>query len=132
LPAEPTDAASGKMLDATVERWRDLGSWIAVFTGPNAVLLQLTFGFVLAPTARHMGSKAILLAISALTLAATAAAIAVCERDRRRVLIMAARTPSQQASRAHFVALGGLLLNVYSLLVLIAQTLPIFVLGLED
>jgi hypothetical protein len=122
----------GTLIDAALPRWRDLGPWVAVVTGPLAALLQLTLGLVLAPTARDLGGKALLYAISALMLAATAVAALACERHRRRAALLAAERRVEQANRVRFVGLGGLLLNAFSLLVLIAQTLPIFILRLDD
>jgi hypothetical protein len=138
LQAEPTPNPSsrGTLLDAALPRWRDLGPWIAVVTGPLAVLTQVTFGFVLAPTARHLDSKALLFAITALMLLATALAAWACERQRQqstpRSEDAAAGAGANPASRARFVGLGGLWLNLFSLLALLAQLVPIIVLGLED
>jgi hypothetical protein len=133
LAAEPTiDATDGTLIDASLQRWRDLGPWVAVVTGPLAALSQLTLGFVLTPAARDLGSKTILHAISVLMLAATVAATLACGRHFRRARTTAEDPRSERASRARFVGLGGLLLNLFSLLLVLAQALPIFMLGLED
>ena len=125
-------AADGTQVDAALRRWDDLAPWFAWFTGPVAALTQLTLAFVLQPTAHDLGSKALLYAISAALLIATGLAALACARGYERARFLSRGQRSALRDRAEMLGLGGVLLNAFSLLALLAQIVPIIALGLGD
>jgi hypothetical protein len=123
------DDASGKLVDASLQRFRDLGPWIACLAGPTAALGQVTFGLALVPAARGLGGKTLLYALTLLMLGVTVAAALACLRDLRRARTLPADATSTE--RARFIAQAGLLINLFSAVVIVAQALPIAMLELD-
>lgn len=125
-------AAEGTQVDAALRRWSDLAPWFAWLTGPVCALTQLTLAFVLQPTAHDLGSKALLYVLSAALLIATALAALACARSYRRARLLTRGQRPALRDRAELLGLGGVLLNAFSLLALVAQIVPIIGLGLGD
>jgi hypothetical protein len=109
----------------------ELGLWLAFFAGSWAWLAHLMLSFALVPTARVHDSKVMLHATTAVTLSIAIAGAMACSRLRRERPGQAQRSPSS-AVRGDFIALGGLLLNLFFSLVILAEELPNWVLLLGD
>jgi hypothetical protein len=102
--------------------------WAGFYAGPVAWLLHLTLSFMLVPTARWIDSKALLHAISALTLLITAAGAVLCWR-RSRVDSAAA---SDSTRTNVVIARAGVLIDAFFFVVIIAEDLPNWILRLGD
>jgi hypothetical protein len=115
--AERTDDAAGR-------RKGEVALWLAALAGPAAAFAQVAIGLMLVPAARDQRSKAILYAFSALALATTIAGLAYCS------IRLARGNPQSQGLR--FIARGGVALDVFAIAVIAAQTVPIWLLALEE
>lgn len=103
----------------------DIVLWTCILAPPTAWMLNLETNFALAPLACTTGSKFMLQAVSAVALiiAITSAVTSWMQWEKLPV----EHNPTQQ--RARTLALSGILLSAMFALVIIAQTLPHFILS---
>jgi hypothetical protein len=117
--------------DAVVAERSELGLWLAFFAGAWAWLAHLMLSFALVPTARVHDSSIVLHATTAIMLSIAIAGAIACSRMWRRERARAEHSPPSTI-RGDFIALGGLLLNLFFSLVILAEELPNWVLLLGD
>jgi hypothetical protein len=130
LASESTVPLEARTDQAAPIQRRDVVVWLATSGGAIAWLVHLVASFTLTPSARAASSTAPLHIISGAALLVTLLAALVCLRAARRAR---RHVPNGEgATRDGFVAVGGLVLNVFLWLVIAAQSLPPFLLHLSD
>jgi hypothetical protein len=111
----------------------ELGLWLAFFAGAWAWLVHLIGSFALVPTARLHDSKMVLHATTLLTLSVALAGAVVCfRRWRRRPADAHSVESAGRSTRSDFIAGGGLVMNLFFGLVILAEELPNWLLRLGD
>jgi hypothetical protein len=118
----------------------DLEVWLGASAGAVGWLLHLVLSFVLTPQARAAHSMLPLHLVGVGALLVTLVGTLMCLHAMRRARRTAAARGDQpdddpnaeRGTRDHVVALWGFLLNLFFALVIVAQSLPTFLLHLSD
>ncbi len=106
-----------------------LALWVGVLTGPIVWLALLEANFILVPWACAAAAKWPMYLTTIVALAAVAGGALLSLRGWRET---GAEWPEESAGvipRSRFMAAGGLLLNVFFFLAIIAHGLPTLILG---
>jgi hypothetical protein len=102
--------------------------WIGLLLGPAAWFLQLEINYALVPWVCASGNKSVLIIVSILCLLLTAAAGLLSVTSLK--IVSSSKTPTVGSiARALFMARLGILMNSLFALVIIAQTIPNFILS---
>jgi hypothetical protein len=102
--------------------------WIGLLLGPAAWFLQLEINYALVPWVCTSGNKSVLTIVSILCLLLTAAAGLLSVTSLK--IVSSSKTPTVGSiARALFMARLGILMNSLFALVIIAQTIPNFILS---
>lgn len=96
----------------------------ALFVGPAAAMIDLTLSYYLVYPAQGSGHKTGLHIVTVLALLVTVVGIVMSRRALAR--------DSETAPVDRFLALGGLALNAFFLLVIVGFAIPKLVLGIYD
>jgi hypothetical protein len=114
----------------------DAASIFAFLAGPLAWSIDLGLSYFLVPRAHASGSNAPLhlgTLVGVLVLAAGALAAArVLRRPRGAIVRGPAEDAARVAERARFLAAGGLAMQAFFLLVIVAMEIPKLLLGVHD
>lgn len=100
--------------------------WGGVLLGPVGIFVELQLSYLLVRTACNTGHRSVLAIPAVLGAALAVVGLVLSLREYRRE-----RNDARERvrDRARFMATGGLVLSVFSLLVIAAMSLPKFILG---
>jgi hypothetical protein len=108
---------------AEAKRWprrRDVGLWFGLLGGPFASLADVIVSDAYVEATEMVPDRALLLAIGAVAAALTVLAGAIAWRIFKRIN----DEPERTRSRVRFMAVGGVVVSAYSLLVIAALLVP--------
>jgi hypothetical protein len=114
--------------DKYLDEKGNLMLWIGLLLGPSAWFLQLEMNYALVPWVCASGHKSVLIIVSVLCLLLTVAAGLLSLTSLK--IISSSKTPTVGSiARALFMARLGILMSSLFALVIIAQSIPNFILS---
>jgi len=108
---------------------RDVLLWLAVFAGPFAWAVDELTSYSLAPTACEAGTKWMLHLVSLLTLLVSLGGALLARRVGRNLPEGSSESGGLTGSRARFMALAGTVMGLAFAVVIVAEEVPNWVLG---
>lgn len=115
-----------------LRRRREAMLWAGIFAGPSAWSLDLGLSYLLVWHARRTGHAYWLYIVTAAALGLAALGAAFAWKVFGEVRSDTSELEGRTRGRARFMALGGLLLSVFSALLIIAEAVPKFILRPVD
>jgi hypothetical protein len=116
------------MTESSGVSWRNVRQWAGVLIGPTVFLFDLVARYSLVSISRA-ARKPPLRVVSALALVATVGALSGALREMR---LTSAPENEARAFGARFLAVLGVVMSSFFLLVIAANALPAFFLDAED
>jgi hypothetical protein len=111
---------------------REAMLWAGVFAGPSAWSLDLGLSYLLVWHARRTGHVFWLSIVTAAALGLASLGAAMAWRVFGEVRGDTSELEGRLRGRARFMALSGLVLSVFSALLILAQAVPMFILRPVD